>query len=213
MLTPRSDIKAGAARVQVHAPLEVVRKAVTNYDAYGELHPPLRKGEGRRPSRRRDRRLPSGSDFEGCRQGVGRHPLRAREGQRQRRRGRRRRPHAEGQREAPRCPLAALQGRRRKRRIWISSLLIVPDWVVPVPNSLVEREASSAAQKAVKGLSSLPSNTSWAPGGPCPPRLASRPLPLPPSAGSLRSRAVKRLDHVSSDGAREPVSSASVPRP
>jgi hypothetical protein len=149
VLTPRSEIKAGAARAQVHAPLEVVRRTVTNFDSYGEyihrfekakvvgrhgdatdiyLQVPIMKGTAKVWAVMRFEPKPSGGDEVVV---VGRML-----------KGNVKRLDAQWR-------LSKIDEQNTKLDL---QLLIIPDFIVPIPSSLVTSEASSAAQKAVKGL-------------------------------------------------------------
>jgi ribosome-associated toxin RatA of RatAB toxin-antitoxin module len=149
VLTPRSEIKAGAARAQVHAPLEVVRKAVTNFDSYGEyirrfekakvvgrhgeatdiyLQVPIMKGTAKVWAVMRFEPKPCAADEVVV---VGRML-----------KGNVKRLDAQWR-------LSKIDDANTKLDL---QLLIIPDFIVPIPSSLVTSEASSAAQKAVRGL-------------------------------------------------------------
>ena len=89
VLTPFSDIKAGAARVQVHAPLDKVHQVVSDFGSYSV---PISRFEK-----------------------------------------------------------AKVDDATTKLDL---ELLIVPDFIIPVPGSLITGEVAYAAEKAVKGIRS-----------------------------------------------------------
>jgi ribosome-associated toxin RatA of RatAB toxin-antitoxin module len=149
--TPFSSIKAGAARMQVRAPIDVVRQVVTDFGAYGEYIKRFEKVRvvGRRgkvtdvylqvPILKGTAKVWGVVRFEPVKQG----------------------PNGE---EVIVGKL--LQGNvKRLDALWRLSrvddattkldleLLIVPDLAIPVPGSLVTGEVAYAAERAVKGLS------------------------------------------------------------
>jgi len=149
VLTPRSDIKAGAARVQVHAPLDVVRRAVTNYESYGEyihrfekakvvgrhgdvtdvyLQVPIMKGTAKVWAVIRFEPAKTAGDDLVV---VGRML-----------KGNVKRLDAQWR-------LSKIDDGNTNLDL---QLLIVPDFIIPIPSSLVTSEAAGAAQKAVRGL-------------------------------------------------------------
>ena len=153
VMTPRSDIKAGAAHAEVHAPLQVVRDAVTNYEAYGDYIHRFEKAKvvGRHgeaadvylqvPILKGASKVWAVLHFDAAK------------------------PSANGDDVVVVGRMLQGNVKRLDARWHLSKiddqntnldleLLIVPDWIVPVPNSLVTREASNAASKAVKGLRS-----------------------------------------------------------
>jgi carbon monoxide dehydrogenase subunit G len=151
ILTPRSEIKAGGAQLQVRAPIARVRRIVTDFDSYGTyitrfekvkvlgrhgdatdvyLQVPILKGAAR---------IWVVLRFEPARQNaagdavvvVGKML-----------KGNMKRFDA-------RLSLSKIDEQLTKLDV---ELLIAPDWVVPVPNSLVTDEAKNAAAEAVQGL-------------------------------------------------------------
>jgi hypothetical protein len=150
--TPRSDIKAGAAKAQVHAPLDVVRQTVTNYAAYGNyirrfekakvigrhgdatdvyLQVPIMRGTAKVWAVVRfDPPKPTGDGQEVV---VGRMLK------------------GNVKRLDARWKLSKIDDQNTSLDL---EILIVPDFIVPIPNSLVTDEAAGAASKAVTGLRS-----------------------------------------------------------
>jgi ribosome-associated toxin RatA of RatAB toxin-antitoxin module len=147
--TPRSDIKAGAAFMPVHAPLDVVRQLVTNYEAYGEyikrfdkakvigrhgdttdvyLQVPLMKGAAKIWAVLRfEAPKTVGEDVVVVGKLI---------------KGNVKRLDAKWR-------ISKMDERTTKLDL---ELLIVPDWVVPLPNSMVTDEAMYAASRAVLGM-------------------------------------------------------------
>lgn len=149
--TPLSEIKAGGSRAAIHAPLEVVRTVVTDFDGYGSyikrfdkakvigrhgdktdvyLQVPIMKGAAKVWAVIRfDPPKPTGNGDDVV--VVGKLL-----------KGNVKRLDAKYQ-------ISKIDDQNTKLDL---ELLIVPDWVVPVPNRLVAGEASYAASRAVLGL-------------------------------------------------------------
>jgi len=150
VLTPFSDIKAGAARVQIHAPLDVVHQVVTDFGSYAThisrfekakvigrhgdatdvyLQVPILKGAAKVWAVVRfDAAKKSGAGDEVI---VGRMLT------------------GNVKRLDAKWHLAKVDDQTTTLDL---ELLIVPDFVIPVPGSLVSGEVAYAAEKAVTGL-------------------------------------------------------------
>jgi hypothetical protein len=158
VLTSRSDIKAGGAHMQVRAPLERVRRIVTDFDSYGAyisrfekvkvlgrhgevtdvyLQVPILKGAAR---------IWVVVRFEAPKQNAPGDPVvvvgRMLKGNMKR--------------FDARLSLSRIDDQRTNLDL---EILIVPDWVVPVPSSLVTSEAKNAASEAVQGLGAASERT------------------------------------------------------
>jgi len=147
--TPFSEIKAGAARVQVRAPLDVVRQVVTDYGSYGQtisrfekarvighhgdatdvyLQVPILKGAAKVWAIVQFQPVRQDGDSEVV---VG---------------------------KLVKGNVKRLDARWRLSRVDDGStnlnleLLIVPDFPLPLPDSIVSGEAAFAADKAVDGM-------------------------------------------------------------
>ena len=152
VLTPYSDIKAGAARVQVHAPLDIVHQVVSDFGAYSAhisrfektkivgrhgdstdvyLQVPILKGAAKVWAVVRfEAAKKSGEGDEII---VG-HMLKG-----------------NVKRLDARWHLVKVDDGNTKLDL---ELLIVPDFLLPVPGSLITGEVAYAAAKAVSGLRS-----------------------------------------------------------
>jgi len=150
-LTPLSEIKAGGSRDAVHAPIEVVRQIVTDFDGYSGyikrfdkakiigrhgdktdvyLQVPIMKGAAKVWAVIRfDPPKPTGNGDDVVVVG--------------------RLLKGNVKRLDARYQISKIDERNTKLDL---ELLIVPDWVVPVPNRLVTGEAAYAASRAVLGL-------------------------------------------------------------
>lgn len=150
-LTPLSDIKAGGSRDAVHAPIEVVRHIVTDFDGYASyikrfdkakiigrhgdktdvyLQVPIMKGAAKVWAVVRfDPPRPTGNGDDVV--VVGRLL-----------KGNVKRLDAKYQ-------ISKIDDQNTKLDL---ELLIVPDFIVPIPNRLVAGEASYAASRAVLGI-------------------------------------------------------------
>jgi ribosome-associated toxin RatA of RatAB toxin-antitoxin module len=150
-LTPTSDIKAGGSRETIHASLQVVSKVVTDFESYGAYIKKFEKAKviGRHgdktdvylqvPIMKGAAKVWAVIRFEPPK------------------------PTGTGDDLVVTGKMLTGNVKRLDARYKISKiddqntrldlqLLIVPDWVVPVPHSLVTSEAAYAASRAVLGL-------------------------------------------------------------
>lgn len=152
VLTPRSDIKAGGSRAAVHAPLQIVSKIVTDFDAYKSyikkfdkakiigrhgdktdvyMQVPIMKGAAKVwVVVRFDPPRPSASG-DGSLLVVGRLLK------------------GNVKKFDAKYRITRIDDQNTKLDL---ELLIEPDFVVPVPNNLVTGEVAYAASRAVLGL-------------------------------------------------------------
>jgi hypothetical protein len=146
--TPASGIKAGGARVQVHAPIEVVERVIMDYASWSQHIRKFEKAKvvGRRGDRthvylqvpilKGATRIWVVAEFEPIKRTEAGDVIVARM-----LRGNVKRLDA-------RWKLSKIDDQNTKVEL---EVLLVPDWPLPVPNSLVTEEAMNAAEQAVDG--------------------------------------------------------------
>jgi hypothetical protein len=149
--TPVSEVKAGGSRDTVHAPIEVVRHIVTDFDGYSAyikrfekakvigrhgdktdvyLQVPIMKGAAKVWAVIRfdpPKPNPTGDDFVVTGKLI----------------------QGNVKRLDARYHISKIDAQNTRLDL---QLLIVPDWVIPVPNRLATSEAAYAASRAVLGL-------------------------------------------------------------
>lgn len=147
-LTPASSIKAGGARVQVHAPLEAVERVITDYGNWSRHIHKFEKAKvvGRHGDRTQvyfqvpilkgASRIWVVAEFEPIKQTdngavLVAHMLKG-----------------NVKRLDARWRLSKIDDQNTKVEL---EVLLEPDWPIPVPNSLVTEEATNAAEQAVDG--------------------------------------------------------------
>jgi ribosome-associated toxin RatA of RatAB toxin-antitoxin module len=147
-LTPVSSIKAGGARVQVHAPIEVVERVITDFGKWGEHIRKFEKAKviGRSGERTRvylqvpilkgASRIWVVAEFDPIRKTdngavLVAHMLKG-----------------NVKRLDAKWRLSKIDDQNTKIEL---ELLLEPDWPLPIPSSLVTEEATNAAEQAVDG--------------------------------------------------------------
>jgi ribosome-associated toxin RatA of RatAB toxin-antitoxin module len=146
--TPVSSIKAGGARVQVHAPIEVVERVIQDYGSWSRHIGKFEKAKvvGRRGDRthvylqvpilKGATRIWVVAEFEPIKRTDNGDVLVARM------------LKGNVKRLDARWRLSKIDDQNTKVEL---ELLLEPDWPLPVPNSLVTEEAMNAAEQAVDG--------------------------------------------------------------
>lgn len=147
-LTPASSIKAGGARVEVHAPLEVVERVITDFANWSRHIPKFEKAKiiGRHGDRTQvylqvpilkgASRIWVVAEFEPIKRTENGDVLVARM------------LKGNVKRLDARWRVSRIDDRNTKVEL---EILLEPDWPLPVPNSLVTEEATNAAERAVDG--------------------------------------------------------------
>jgi len=147
--TPASGIKAGGARVQVHAPIEVVERVIMDYGSWSQHIRKFEKAKvvGRRGDRthvylqvpilKGATRIWVVAEFDPIKRTDAGDVIVARM------------LKGNVKRLDARWKLSRIDDQNTKVEL---ELLLVPDWPLPVPNSLVTEEATNAAEQAIDGL-------------------------------------------------------------
>jgi hypothetical protein len=147
-VTPASGIKAGGARVQVHAPIEVVERVIMDYGSWSQHIRKFEKAKvvGRRGDRthvylqvpilKGATRIWVVAEFDPIQRTDAGDVLVARM------------LKGNVKRLDARWKLSKVDDQNTKVEL---ELLLVPDWPLPVPNSLVTEEATNAAEQAIDG--------------------------------------------------------------
>jgi ribosome-associated toxin RatA of RatAB toxin-antitoxin module len=146
--TPASGIKAGGARVQVHAPIEVVERVIMDYASWSRHISKFEKAKvvGRRGDRthvylqvpilKGATRIWVVAEFDPIKRTDAGAVIVARM------------LKGNVKRLDARWKLSKIDDQNTKVEL---ELLLEPDWPLPVPNSLVTEEATNAAEQAIDG--------------------------------------------------------------